>query len=210
MPTFDCTFVGKLILPEVSTGPVPPGPGIPPGYWGGYRPPYVDIGGPGPQPVPPGYWGGVAPPMPTHPIAPGGPPPGYWGGVAPPLPTHPIAPGGPPPGYWGGVAPPHTDIGGPGPQPVPPGYWGGGNVPMPSPPIYLPPSPASPPGSPPIAVQLPVFPWSPQHPIDLPPEVLPPETPDGRPVDWKTAWTPQTGWVVVGIPTVPVPTPSGP
>jgi hypothetical protein len=172
MPQFDVVFVGRMILPEVSTGPI-----IPPSV-----------------------------------------PPGYWGGVAPPLPTHPIAPGGPPPGYWGGYRPPYVDIGGPGPQPVPPGYWGGGNVPMPSPPIYLPPSPGSPPGSPPIAAQLPVFPWTPQHPIELPPDdthpehpiVLPPTTPDGRPIDWKTAWTPMSGWIVVGIPTVPVPTPSGP
>jgi hypothetical protein len=44
----------------------------------------------------------------------------------------------------------------------------------------------------------------------LPPELpgtLPP--PDERPIEWKTAWTPQTGWIVVGIPTGPTPTPSG-
>jgi hypothetical protein len=50
---------------------------------------------------------------------------------------------------------------------------------------------------------------SPEHPIVLPPDLpptLPP--PDGRPVDWKAAWTPTTGWIIVGIPTGPVPTPS--
>jgi hypothetical protein len=124
----------------------------------------------------------------------GGQPPGYWGGVAPPLPTHPIAPGGPPLGIWGGYRPPYVDIGGPGPQPHP------------EHPIYIPAPPTSPPGSPPIAVQLPVFPWTPSHPIQLPPEVAPP-TPE-RPIDWKIVWTPTTGWVVVGVPSGAHPAPS--
>ena len=49
----------------------------------------------------------------------------------------------------------------------------------------------------------------PTHPIVLPPD-LPPTLPDpdNRPLEWKTAWTPQTGWVVVGVPTGPAPTPS--
>jgi hypothetical protein len=85
MPTFDATFVGKLILPEVSTGPVPPSLGI----WGPtdprptppiYRPPiYLPPGTlPGLKPdnpiyVPPAVW--PSPPnVPTHPIA--LPPPG--------------------------------------------------------------------------------------------------------------------------------------
>jgi hypothetical protein len=38
----------------------------------------------------------------------------------------------------------------------------------------------------------------------LPPVEKPPE----GPIDWKTAWTPQHGWIVVGVPNVPVPTPS--
>jgi hypothetical protein len=59
---------------------VPPGPGQPPGYWGGVAPPYPDQGLPGSQPHP------------SHPIAPGGQPPGYWGGVAPPFPAHPMVP----------------------------------------------------------------------------------------------------------------------
>jgi hypothetical protein len=49
----------------------------------------------------------------------------------------------------------------------------------------------------------------PEHPIVLPPDLpptLPP--PDERPIEWKVAWTPQSGWVVVGIPTGAVPTPS--
>ena len=49
----------------------------------------------------------------------------------------------------------------------------------------------------------------PEHPIVLPPDLpptLPP--PDERPIDWKVAWTPVTGWVVIGVPTGPHPTPS--
>jgi hypothetical protein len=44
-------------------------------------------------------------------------------------------------------------------------------------------------------------------PIYIPPGMPPVEQPEG-PIDWKTAWTPQTGWIVVGVPQVPVPTPS--
>ena len=44
----------------------------------------------------------------------------------------------------------------------------------------------------------------PEHPIVLPP---PGSVPEG-PVDWRAAWTPATGWIVVGFPTGPVPTPS--
>jgi hypothetical protein len=168
-----------LITPVGDTGGGQPQPPL--GIWGGRPPNYVDIGGPGPQPprpVPPGYWGGVAPPY----VDIGGPQP------QPPRP-------GAPPGYWGGVAPPYVDIGGPGPQPHP------------EHPIYIPAPPTSPPGSPPIAVQLPVFPWTPSHPIQLPPDVVPPSPPD-RPIDWKVAWTPTTGWIVVGIPSGAHPAPS--
>jgi hypothetical protein len=49
----------------------------------------------------------------------------------------------------------------------------------------------------------------PEHPIVLPPD-LPETTPEGGKIDWKTAWTPTTGWVVIGIPAegTLVPTPS--
>ncbi|HEV8503650.1 MAG TPA: hypothetical protein VGR63_18915, partial [Casimicrobiaceae bacterium] len=97
------------------------------GIWGG-APPYVDIGGPGPQPHP------------GHPIAPGGRPPGIWGG-APSYPDQGLPPGGghpsqpiyhpghpdhglpsQPPGIW--PSPGHPDQGlPPGGQPVPPEVW---------------------------------------------------------------------------------------
>src|SRR4029077_6549039 len=120
---------------------------------------------------------------------PGGPQPSHPiapGGPPPQIwpspghPSHPIAPGGPPPGIWGG-APPYVDIGGPPPQP---GIW-----------------PNPPEGQAPI----------PSHPIVLPPN-LPPTLPDpdNRPVNWKTAWTPVTGWVFVGIPSGTHPPPSAP
>ena len=44
----------------------------------------------------------------------------------------------------------------------------------------------------------------PTHPIVLPEPGSPPE----GPVDWKAVWTPSSGWIVVGFPTGPVPTPS--
>lgn len=66
----------------------------------------------------------------------------------------------------------------------PPGIWGGGNVPMPSPPI------ANVPGAPGY------------QPPERPPEPVQP------PVEWKAVWHPTEGWIVVGIPQVPVPTPS--
>jgi hypothetical protein len=136
---------------------------------------------------PPGY--------PAHPIAPGGPPPGIWGGAppypdqglppsgvgvwpSPGRPAHPIAPGGPPPGIWGG-APPYPDIGGPAPQPPTQPPWWPGYPAHPIPPIV-------------------------SHPIP-PPEGLPEYEPK---IEWQTAWSPSTGWVVVGVPTVPVPTPA--
>jgi hypothetical protein len=115
-------------------GPQPPQPGQPPGIWGG-RPPYVDIGGPGPQPTP-------TPPIYFPPE-----------GSQPPL------------GIWGGVKPPYVDIGGPAPQPKP------------------------------------------EHPIVLPPE-LPPQTPETGPIEWKTGWTEQTGWIIVGVPAGTHPAPS--
>jgi hypothetical protein len=163
----------------VGGGPMPGGPGVPPGYWGGVAPPHVDIGFPMPQPPT-----GQPPVYPAHPIA-GGP----W-------PSHPIAgpqpPQPQPPGIWPGPKPPYVDIGGPGPQPTP------------TPPIYFPP-----PGSqPPLGIWGgPFDPPRPTHPIVLPPN-LPPETPETGPIDWKVGWTPTTGWVVIGVPNGPHPAPS--
>jgi hypothetical protein len=120
---------------------------------------------------------------------PGGPPLGIW--PSPGVPTHPIAPGGPPPGIWPSPGHPAHPIapGGPPPEIWPsPGH--------PAHPIYWPPSIWPSPGVP-------------THPIVLPPE-LPPTLPDpdNRPIDWHTGWSPSTGWVVVGVPQGPTPTPS--
>jgi hypothetical protein len=149
----------------------------------------------GPPPVvgwtPPGY-------QPSHPIAPGGPPP--VAGWTPPgyQPSHPIAPGGLPPGIWGG-APPYPDIGFPGAQPgpshpivIPPDAIAPG---IPSHPIYWPIAPSHPiaPGEP-----------HPEHPI-----IIPGDDPENPKFVIKAAWTPQTGWVIVIVPTgIDVPTPS--
>jgi len=145
---------------------------------------------------------------PEHPIAPGGPPLYPSHPIAPggERPTHPIAPGGPPPGIWGGIGD-YIDAGFPAPQPPPAGgppleIWGPiGNYPDAG-------FPAPQPG-----------PGRPTHPIYYPPVLWPPPGPlvgidnslPGEPkkmVEWKTAWSPTTGWVVVGVPTVPVPTPA--
>src|SRR4029077_8079553 len=94
--------------------------------------------------------------------------------------------GGPMPGGPGGGEPP---LGIWGPPTMPPGYWGGGMGPGVKPQPH------------------------PEHPIVLPPD-LPPEIPPPNgggspiPIDWKTGWTEETGWIVVGVPTVPHPTPS--
>lgn len=117
---------------------------------------------------------------------------------------------------------PYPDQGLPGNQPYPDqglprpplGMWGP-NDPRPTPPIYIPPEG----GQPPLGIWGPTDPrpgWGlpgpqphPEHPIVLPPD-LPPETPEGGKITWKTAWTPTTGWIVIGIPAegTLVPTPS--
>ena len=166
------------------------------------QPPYPSTG-PGfptnpiaPGGRPPGIWGG-APTYPdigfpgqqpgvSHPIAPGGQPP--YPSTGPGFPTHPIAPGGRPPGIWGG-APTYPDIGGPGPQPTP------------TPPIYFPPSGGGGSGEG-------IWGGKPPEWIDNTLPELPPEAPDVGPIDWKAGWTAQTGWVIVGVPQVPAPTPS--
>jgi len=179
-----------------------------------------------------GIGGGPMPggPGPSHPIAPGGRPPGIWGG--PPLypdqglpgsqphPSHPIAPGGRPPGIWGGP-PLYPDQGLPG---QPPGIWGGappypdqglpGGQPHPSHPIVIPPDAVAP-GVPSQPIYWPIHPDQglpgqqpqPSHPI-----VIPGDDEQNPKFEVKTAWSPQTGWMVVIVPTEaagPVPTPSG-
>jgi hypothetical protein len=147
---------------------------------------------------PPGIWGGGNAGFPTHPIAPGGQPPGIWGG--PPAypdqglpggggrPSHPIAPGGGPsqgPGF-----PTHPIA--PGGQP--PGIW---------------PSPGHPdqglPGQPPGPSQGGPFPTPP---IFIPPGLPPVDPPPPDQVEWHSAWSSETGWITVGIPTGEAPTPS--
>jgi hypothetical protein len=136
------------------------------------------------------------------------------------------ASGQPPLGIWGGRPPNYVDIGGPPPQPgigggpgslppwvmppihyppsggggQPPGIWGGANEPFPTPPIYIqPPGAPIPPGAPP---------WV-SHPI--PPTVWPEPPVEGvtpTMIEWKSGWSQATGWVVIGIPQAPHPTPS--
>jgi len=126
---------------------------------------------------------------------------GVGGGPMPggPYPSHPIAPGGPPPGIW--PSPGHPDQGLP-PSGV--GIW-----PSPGYPAH----PISPGGPPPGIWPSPGHPSQgpgfPTAPIVLPPD-LPPTMPDpdNRPIEWQTGWTSTSGWVVVGVPTGPTPTPS--
>jgi hypothetical protein len=171
--------------------------GSPPGIWPSPGVPTHPIAPGGP---PPGIW--PSPGYPAHPIAPGGPPPGIW--PSPGYPAHPIAPGGPPVGIWPSPGYPAHPIAPGGP---PPGIWPSPGVPT-HPIVIVPPPPGTGEGAPPIAVNLPIFPWTPSHPIELPPDVAPPETPDGGLIDWKAVYTPQTGWVVVGVPNVDHPAPS--
>jgi hypothetical protein len=84
---------------------------------------------------------------------PGGPPLGFWGGYRPPYIDNTLPMPQPPLGFWGGVAPPFVDIGFPMPQP--------------------------------------------------------PGDGDREPkFEWKTGWSPETGWVVVAIPQFEHVTPS--
>jgi hypothetical protein len=94
-----------------------------------------------------------------------------------------------------------VDIGFPGPQPGP------------SHPIVLPPGTGKPPlgiWSEPILP--PPVPGVPTHPIALPPlqiwgdPIYPAEPP--KIIDWHAAWHPIHGWMLVGVPNVPAPTPS--
>jgi hypothetical protein len=139
-----------------------------------------------PQP-PLGIWG-PSDPRPTNPIA--GWNPGTGNFPTPPTPQPPLVTWGP------GDPRPTLPIAGwdpgsgafPKPPGQPPlGFWGP-NDPRPSNPIAEPP-----------------WGWGNAPPLPT----LPPEVPalPGK-IDWQYGWTPSTGWVVVGIPTFPVPTPS--
>ena len=127
MPVLDAVFVGRIYLPEISTGPVPPQPSVPPPLFPSNPIPIY----PGGSPNPPGIWGPGGPGFPSNPIA--GIPglPGYQPpvGVMPPLfPSNPI------PIYPGG-------------SPNPPGFWG--PLPgFPTPPIVLPTPPTGGGGTP--------------------------------------------------------------
>jgi hypothetical protein len=88
--------------------------------------------------------------------------------------------------------------------PMPPGSggqppnWGPGGPPHPAFPIWGGPGSGFPdkPGYPPVIGGGPIVP------PDKPPDPVQP------PVEWKAIWTPTDGWVVVGVPTGPHPTPS--
>jgi hypothetical protein len=192
-------------------GPVDPGFGVP-----GWPAHPIAPGGKPPFPS-------QGPGFPTHPIAPGGQPPGIWGGAPPwidnTLPGGQPTPGWPPvampPIYYPGVpgGPPGVISGGPGSLPpwvmppiapggkpppgTPPGIWGG------KPPEWV--DNTLPPDQP-------VAGWPPtiMPPIFYPPNVPPTQPPADKPVEWHTAWTPDKGWVIVGIvtPDAPHPTPS--
>jgi hypothetical protein len=194
MPVFDVTIVGKAYLPDAGQGL----PGNQPGLWPG-RPPYVDIGFPGPQPGGPVYPSQGLPgnqPYPDNSLP--GQPPRPWGPINYPdqgLPgNQPIAgqplPGNQP-GLWP-INPPYVDIGFPGPQPggpvrpthpivVPPGIWGGSGEPFPNPPVYI---PIPPPGSTDV----------PSTPINTPPTDSP---------YWMQVFLPNVGWVWAIIPKPP-------
>jgi hypothetical protein len=146
-------------------------------------------------PEPPvGIW--PSPGHPAHPIAPGGPPPtvsppiyyppSVWPPQPPVYPAHPIAPGGPPP------YPAHPIV-------IPPDAIAPG---VPSHPIYWPIEPThpiAPGGAPP----------TPTHPI-----VIPGDDENKPKFEVKTAWSPQTGWIVVIVPgeeaTIPTPSEAAP
>ena len=90
--------------------------------------------------------------------------------------------GGQPPGIWPGPHPEHPIV-------------------IPEPPTDLPPPTIWPPGP---GIE------APEHPIVIPPPVDPGGAgiPPGSLITWKPVWTPDTGWVVIGVPSVPHPAPS--
>jgi hypothetical protein len=179
MQPFLAMIIPVSQIPGGPSGPVDPG----------YSPPWAQVPGGGPSrpptgPVDPGY----SPPWARPPVDPGYSPP--WARPRPPG----QGGGGPvDPGY----SPPWARPGG---GPVDPGYsppWA--QVPDHPPPIFFPPPGPIDPGYSPPWAQVP----------ELPPTV-PPATGGGEPIPvvWKTAWTPATGWIVVGVPQGPHVTPS--
>jgi hypothetical protein len=135
--------------------------------------------------------------------------------------------GGQPPRPWGPIN--YPDQGLPGPQPgQPPRPWGPINYPDQGLPGNQPYPGQGLPGNQPYPDNsLPGQQPRPTHPIYYPPVIWDPSLPSnpianpGDPnnpegggesqkpiIEWKTAWSPSTGWIVVGVPTVPVPTPS--
>lgn len=158
------------------------------GGGGGGSPPQVNWPTFPSNPIAEPPWGwGARPPQVNYPTFPSNPiakPPWGWGQPNPP-------PGGSPPVISGGPIDPYPDIGFPGPQPGGPVHiWGG---------PYFPP-----------IVNWPTFP---SNPITNPGD---PNNPaEGQPggnrtpkIEWKTAWSPSTGWIVVGVPTGEHVTPS--
>lgn len=156
----------------------------------------------------------------TGPTKPGGPvDPGYGidentGWLRPSHPIYyPLPPGAPvDPSYGIPESPPRPDQGLPGSQPHPDNTLPGsqpkpdqslpGSQPKPTHPIVLPPGQTGGWG--------PVYIWG-GGPGARPPIYIPEPTPPTETVpaiEWKAAWTPVTGWVVVGVPTGPTPTPS--
>jgi hypothetical protein len=128
---------------------------------------------------------------------------GIGGGpIVPPLP--PWYPGHPehpiPPTVW-----PEPPIGA-----RPP--WWPGHPEHPIPPVVWP----NPPEGTTPPVEPPWWPGHPEHPIPpiiwgepiLPPEGTEPPVEGQPPIEWRVAWSESTGWIVVGIPTGPTPTPS--
>jgi hypothetical protein len=171
------------------------GSGPPLGIWGGRPPLYVDIGGPGPQPDPgqglPGNQPYPGQGLPGNQPYPGQGLPGHQPYPGQGLPGNQPYPDqslpGQQPGIWGPIFYPDQGL----PQP---GRPGGGR---PSHPIYYPP----------------VI-WDPSRPSN---PIVNPGDPDnpgagqggqGPQIEWKTAWSPTTGWVVVGVPTGEHVTPS--
>ena len=156
------------------------------------------------MPVGDGGGSGQLPGTPTHPWVPPGtggesPPLGIWGGSNQPFPGYgPVAPQ-PSPGWPPVVMPPiyYPPTGGTPPLEI----WGGSNQPFPG--MGLP-GPQPGPGRPTHPIYYPPVIWDPSRPTN---PIVNPGDPDhpgeGQPapkIEWKTAWSPSTGWIVVGIP----------